>query len=65
METSEEYAESGGTACPACGSSNINSEGIQSDDGVAWADCDCDDCKSTWTDQYSITGYANLVEGGE
>ena len=58
---SSEYARRGGADCPVCCSQNVESTKAMQEDGPdAWMDAECLDCKATWTDRYTLTGYADL-----
>ena len=60
MKTSEEYAQEGGVTCPVCGSDEIDTGSLQVYSSIAWADCECLVCESTWRDQYKLIGYVNM-----
>ena len=49
-----------GTHCPHCGGADIESNPVQCDSGIAWAEVECENCGSTWADQYALIGYTNL-----
>ena len=57
MMSSDEYVINGGVHCPDCGSTEITTGRMQTDIGIAWQDCTCDDCGTEWTDQYKLIGY--------
>lgn len=51
------YLESGGNACPFCGSDDVESSGqIQADSNIAWQQVDCLACDESWEDIYTLTG---------
>jgi transposase-like protein len=58
----KEYAEKGGTKCPSCQGEDIDTNPVQTDTSVAWQDCKCLSCHSTWTDEYKLVSYNNFVE---
>lgn len=56
--TKEEYISIGGSKCPCCSSSNIQTDdGIQVDGGHAWQDIYCDDCDARWQDIWVLAGF--------
>ena len=55
-----EYASHGGASCPVCRSQEIISGIPQMDGPHAWAEIECEFCKSTWNDYYQLTGYSDL-----
>lgn len=57
---SKAYALHGGNHCPHCNSTNIESGPLEADGDSASADVTCHDCKSEWTDVYTLTAYADL-----
>lgn len=60
----EEYVKRMGSRCPVCRSNDI--EGGQIDTttgGSAGQSMSCPECKSSWEDCYTLTGYYNLQEG--
>ena len=57
----ETYVRYGGALCPTCEGNDIQVAGeMQTDNLIAWQDCLCLSCGSTWTDQYDLVGYDNL-----
>ena len=56
----EEYVMNAGEKCPACGSGNPESGNIEGDGSIAWANCNCPDCGSEWTDEFTLTGANNF-----
>ena len=61
----EKYLASGGGNCPVCGKDNIEGSSVEIDSGIASQEIFCNDCESSWTDQYTLTGYADLKIEGE
>lgn len=61
FSTSEQYVAIGGSHCPNCGSENIEG-GSNSDTDGDWCSKDvrCLDCKATWDDIFTLSGYDNL-----
>ena len=57
MKTQKQYLKEEGQFCPFCNSSEVESEGLQADGGNAWAECTCNACGESWTDQYQLTGF--------
>lgn len=59
----EEYAEvNGGSLCPTCHGSNIeSSESMQVDGSTAWQKMYCADCRAEWNDIYSLSSYSPTV----
>jgi len=57
MMTSDDYVMKAGICCPNCESVEITTGKMQSDVGIAWQSCTCDDCGMHWTDEYKLTGY--------
>ena len=57
--TSDDYVMAAGAHCPNldCRSEEITTAPMQSDVGIAWQSCTCDDCGMHWTDEYKLTGY--------
>lgn len=43
------------SACPMCGSWNIDSQGSDFDCATATQECYCEDCHSTWRDVYNFS----------
>lgn len=63
MLTEEEYVRKSGLICPVCLSDQIEGSTIEIDDGYAWQNVNCTDCKSTWKDTYTLHDYDNLEIG--
>ena len=62
MLTPEEYAKT--IKCPVCNSSNFHcSENTDLGSNVIWRFSNCNDCKSTWNEEYQLIGYTNLKKG--
>ena len=59
----EKYLASGGGNCPVCGKHNLEGESVDIDGGSATQEMYCTDCESSWTDMYTLTGYADLKIG--
>ena len=62
MTTSDEqYIKTSGLQCPACEAYEVTTiDRVETDDGSAWQEVNCDSCKATWQDIYKLTGYDNL-----
>ena len=60
--TSDQYLAGGGGQCPNCGSDAIEGTGQHEYDSD-WNSysVECNDCKATWDDLFSLSGYDNLV----
>jgi hypothetical protein len=57
----KEYLADWGNLCPNCESNNVESvDSMEYDCGSAWQSVGCNDCKSTWTDVYQLSGYEKL-----
>lgn len=54
-----------GVSCPICKSENIVGTYIELDIASANQDCICEDCRSSWTDHYTLTGWTLLEYGDE
>jgi transposase-like protein len=61
----KEYAdEKLGLVCPNCESYNIETiESVAVGNGCAWQPVMCNQCESTWDDQYTLIGYGDLEIG--
>ena len=58
----QEYIDNLGLVCPNCyRTEQVESNRIEADDGIAWADVWCNTCHAMWVDEYKLTGYDNLV----
>jgi len=63
-KTDEQYIKTSGLQCPSCGAYEVTSiDHVETDSGSAWQEVNCDSCKSTWQDIYTLTGYDNLKRG--
>lgn len=51
-----EYVQSGGVACPYCGSEDIVGDSIQVEGGTAWQKITCNGCDEQWQDTYVLAG---------
>lgn len=64
VQTSEQYVQGGGKACPVCGSADgIEGGEINIDAGGASQEIYCSLCESAWTDVYALVAYENLEVG--
>ena len=63
--TPEHHAKTGGTCCPACGSEDIEGQEVTIEAGIAFQDITCNECDSSWTDEYTLTGYDKLEDLSE
>ncbi len=55
--TDEQYVAKGGCRCPACGSDDVEGEGVSIGAGSATQECGCNQCEAEWADTYLLTGY--------
>ena len=60
----EKYLASGGLNCPVCGKDNLEGDSIDISKAGSSQEVYCLDCESSWTDLYTLTGYADLTIGG-
>lgn len=59
--TPGQYATNLGICCPACGGQQITREDLDSMmPGLATRGCTCDQCEATWSEQYTLSGYADF-----
>lgn len=56
----EEYLENGGTRCPVCGSDHLSGEQFEAEPGSASQLIICNDCGSSWSDVYTLSGITNI-----
>ena len=62
--TDEEYLEEGGTKCPVCQSTEVETiDSIEADGSIAWQHVKCSSCGAIWQDNYKLVGYL-LISGG-
>ena len=61
-EQKDAYLKSNGSACPYCGSNEIEGGGLESDVGSCWNPVECLECGRCWTDIYELT---DIDEGNE
>jgi transposase-like protein len=59
-EQKAEYLMHGGTRCPYCKSTEVDADSPECDGTVGWANVCCETCRSEWTDQWSLTGIAEV-----
>ncbi|NOS75361.1 MAG: hypothetical protein HOP36_12675 [Methyloglobulus sp.] len=58
----KDYVANKGLICPKCGADDIESTGsVEIDGPIGFGNVECSNCKATWTDQYRIVGFDNLV----
>lgn len=57
----ERYVSAGGAFCPHCGSRDIVGGGIEVDGATAFQAVQCQACESDWVDQYTLSGFSDLV----
>jgi phage FluMu protein Com len=58
----KQYLSVLGNKCPNCGEQPVTcTDSLYADDGVAWQNCKCPECKAEWTDQYRLIGYVDLT----
>jgi hypothetical protein len=55
--TNKQYARWKGNACPFCGSSDLEGEAVDIEDGKAYQSVMCHCCKKAWRDEYKLVGY--------
>jgi transposase-like protein len=55
--TQEMYVDSMGLRCPFCGSEAIYTGNTHLHAGCLDQEINCDECHTTWYDQYTLTGY--------
>ncbi len=65
MLTQKRYVEGGGNHCPACENGDIKGGFVEVLTGEAWQHITCNNCKASWHDIYTLTGYNNLKKGEE
>ena len=59
-EPSDKYVRDLGLICPTCESNDIVADAaLEVDVAVAWGNCYCNNCHSTWQEVYSLTGIDN------
>jgi hypothetical protein len=64
-KTPKEHAEDQGKHCPVCGSDNISQGDLEDDgNGKIYSNGWCCDCPAEWTDEYSLSGYSQLLIDG-
>jgi hypothetical protein len=49
--------------CPVCNGNNINYGELEAEFDRVHSECSCNDCGSSWMDEYFITSYCNLKKG--
>jgi len=49
------YIQEGGSACPACASSDIEGGAIEIDTGYAIQQMCCNECEASWADRYRLS----------
>lgn len=49
--------------CPICGSNNINAHDWDGDGNSAWCEVDCDDCDTTWMEEFYNPVWAITYNG--
>lgn len=56
------YLACGGTVCPYCGCGDVEADSAECDGTVGWANVLCRNpaCKAEWTDQWTLTGIAEI-----
>jgi hypothetical protein len=58
--TQEMYLDSGGIRCPFCGSEAIYTGNTHLHTGCLDQEIHCDECHTSWYDQYTLTGYKTI-----
>ena len=59
--TSKQYVEKEGSHCPYCLSMDITTPRPGTSGTEIYVECRCETCKATWTDEYALAGYGELV----
>ncbi len=60
--TDKEYLDYGGNVCPICKKESVEAEGMDMDGDIGWSNARCIECGATWTDQWKMIGFSNLVK---
>lgn len=61
-EASAKYVRDWGLICPVCESNDIRADAqLEVDTAIAWGECHCENCRSTWQETFSLTGITNLT----
>lgn len=55
MKTEQEYLADN-THCPNCDSNQIEGGSFEVDRHGVWQDITCNNCETTWTDHYKLSG---------
>lgn len=63
QEKINEYVRGGGSACPYCGSRDMESGSMEADGDYCWCVTDCNNCHARWQDSYRLVGLIQLREG--
>ena len=59
--TDQEYVDSDGMTCPACGSGDVSGMGAVEIDGAqGLQSVECEECGADWVDVLRLTGYTSL-----
>jgi Zn finger protein HypA/HybF involved in hydrogenase expression len=61
--TTAEYLARKGCVCPACESENFEVDVIEVDGDTASSYVKCKACGASWSDIFTLTGYADLCDG--
>lgn len=65
MTIESNYLAKNGEECPRCLSSNIESGPVQIDSGIASANSTCNECCTSWVDEYKLVAIHNIeIEEG-
>lgn len=48
--------------CPVCGGLDIVGDAVFIEERTATQECSCNSCNSTWTGEYTLVKYTNLVD---
>ena len=59
-----DYIEGVGSECPFCADSGLIGGTIEIDSSIAWQPVECQGCKSTWNDEYTLTGISEEKQNG-
>ncbi len=64
MTIESKYLAKNGEECPHCYSSDIENGPIEIDCGFATCEATCNECCTSWVDEYKLCGIYNIeIEG--
>lgn len=58
--TPEAYVAAQGLKCPNCRSTDVRMYPPEHEGSLIQVSCECDHCKATWQEQYTLQGYTEL-----